>query len=89
MTKCMKCGVYIADNTDKCPLCQQVVAPGENTGQIYRHDIVPFLRCHVAQQPDMRYAGIVNEHIYMAKMGNGIRNHILGKEKVSYISGVA
>ena len=37
----------------------------------------------------MRYAGIVNEHIYMAKMGNGIRNHILGKEKVSYISGVA
>ena len=29
MTKCMKCGVYIADNTDKCPLCQQVVAPVE------------------------------------------------------------
>ena len=27
MTKCMKCGVYITDNTDKCPLCQQVVAP--------------------------------------------------------------
>ena len=26
MTKCMKCGVYITDNTDKCPLCQQVVA---------------------------------------------------------------
>lgn len=29
MTKCMKCGVYITDNTDKCPLCQQVVAPVE------------------------------------------------------------
>ena len=29
MTKCMKCGVYIVDNTDKCPLCQQGVAPGE------------------------------------------------------------
>lgn len=29
MTKCMKCGVYIAENTDKCPLCQQVVAPVE------------------------------------------------------------
>lgn len=29
MTKCMKCGVYITDNTDKCPLCQQVVAPAE------------------------------------------------------------
>lgn len=29
MTKCMKCGVYISDNTDKCPLCQQVVAPVE------------------------------------------------------------
>ena len=29
MTKCMKCGVYIVDNTDKCPLCQQVVAPVE------------------------------------------------------------
>ncbi len=26
MTKCIKCGVYIADKTDKCPLCQQVVA---------------------------------------------------------------
>lgn len=29
MTKCMKCGVYITDNTDKCPLCQQVVAPAD------------------------------------------------------------
>ncbi len=26
MNKCMNCGVYIADKTDKCPLCQQVVA---------------------------------------------------------------
>lgn len=31
MTKCMKCGVYITDNTDKCPLCQQVVAPAEQS----------------------------------------------------------
>ncbi|WP_455719103.1 DUF6320 domain-containing protein [Agathobacter sp.] len=30
MTKCMKCGVYIADKTDKCPLCQQVVADVNN-----------------------------------------------------------
>ena len=36
MTKCMKCGVYIADNTDKCPLCQQVVAPVELSSDNHR-----------------------------------------------------
>ena len=49
MTKCMKCGVYIADNTDKCPLCQQVVAPVElssdnhqgNEGVFEQHNDVP------------------------------------------------
>ncbi len=30
MNKCIKCGVYIADKTDKCPLCQQVVADENN-----------------------------------------------------------
>lgn len=30
MTRCIKCGVYIADKTDKCPLCQQVVADVNN-----------------------------------------------------------
>lgn len=33
MTKCIKCGVYIADKTDKCPLCQQVVADADTTGE--------------------------------------------------------
>ena len=55
MTKCMKCGVYIADNTDKCPLCQQVVAPVELSSDNHQ-GTEGFFEQHGTRYPDVKGA---------------------------------
>ena len=55
MTKCMKCGVYIADNTDKCPLCQQVVAPVELSSDNHQGTEGDFEQ-HGTRYPDVKGA---------------------------------
>lgn len=63
MTKCMKCGVYITDNTDKCPLCQQVVAPVDLSsdnqgiaGAFGQHNNVPDESTNATRYPDVKGA---------------------------------
>ena len=51
MTKCMKCGVYITDNTDKCPLCQQVVAPA-----LEQQNDAPDVSTNDTRYPDVKGA---------------------------------